>query len=206
MLLIRLDALLPEWFRLASLHFWFESVAAAAAVDDDCSPLLLLLLPLVVLVSPLPPPPPPPLLLPLNCFWIIWSICCFVKWNCVNSRQTRCSLANAAISVHAADDASKSRWSLMRKIISRIHSSGKSSSFGYTSGPGWKAETTTLVRNGKCECVIHCAAYLFDFDLCCHLLNALNRFHMTFPQDFTSQRFAPALLILLIHNFLQLNC
>lgn len=76
------------------------------------------------------------LLLFANLFWIIWSICCLVKWNWVSSRQTRCSDASAAISVQAADDASKSRWSFIRKIISDIISGGKSSSFGCTSGPG----------------------------------------------------------------------
>lgn len=46
--------------------------------------------------------------------------------------------------------------------------------------------------------------YLFDFDLRGHILNALNRFDMTFPQYFTAQRFAPAFLILLVYDFLQL--
>lgn len=48
--------------------------------------------------------------------------------------------------------------------------------------------------------------YLIDFDLCGHLLNALNRLNMAFPQNFAAQWLTPALLVFLVYNLLQLHC
>lgn len=128
------------------------------------------------------------------------SIWISLKWNCESSRQMRCSWTIYDMRLHALAADSRSLWSLICKIILRIHSSGNSVNWGWHCGSGWISIWLAIfwIRSIVCE--------IFQFFVIILTIFEHFSFHlqMRYPQILRSQRFAPALLIFLLHELPQL--